>query len=181
MRDWVTKWRKQGSDISAPGSLVWCMMYHLDHSSEIQRRTFPYTPHIFGTTHVKGDWKTQTLLQQNLFKIHEMQYFFLPLNNKEVEFPFLATIITKEMETGEKELPLISATGTSLQGLLTQRTQWHKCMHTSASPPVALTAVHLKHWTRERKDFPAEIPNLELYIIYSWDASNRYSSLKDIW
>lgn len=42
---------------------------------------------------------------KNRFKIHEMLFFFFfafPLNNKEVVFPCLATIITKEMETGEK-------------------------------------------------------------------------------
>lgn len=37
-----------------------------------------------------------------MFKIHEMHFFF-PLKNKEVVLPCLATIITKEMETGGKK------------------------------------------------------------------------------
>lgn len=44
-----------------------------------------------------------------------------------------------------KKLPLISATETSLQGLLTWKTQWHWCAHISAHPPAALASVHMKH------------------------------------
>lgn len=55
-----------------------------------------------------------------------------------------------------KKLPLISATGTSLQGLLTRKTQWHWCTHISAHPPAALAAVHMK-----------QTLNPELYIIDS--------------
>lgn len=85
---------------------------------------------IIGTEHDREVWKTQTLLNQNLFKFHEMLFFPPTVNNKEVVvFSCVATIITKEMETGGKKLPLISATETSLQGLLKQRTQWHWCTH----------------------------------------------------
>jgi len=68
-----------------------------------------------------------------------MHLFFL-VKNKEFVFPCHATIITKEMETGEKSFSDLSDRDFIAGFTYTENRDW--CAHTSAHSPAALAAVY---------------------------------------